>query len=953
MPKQRRQNAADPQPIKPYSFPDDSRLNVPTAQAAPHLDESDIAERPVPNKQESEIVQYPRLQWNRGNMADERRTHGPLYIHDKVSAEQIANTLITGRQRHDMFAQFNSFQNPDGTPAEDPAWYPYRYQGHWTNRLIRSTAQRAMASLLYRENMAGQLDLIYMDPPYNISFQSNFQADSETLDVPETLDAVPDDTMVINAFRDTYKNGVHSYLDGLLEQLTLAHEMLAESGSFIMQIGPSNLHDIAILMAEVFGRDNHIATIPLITAFNPTSSFLPSIGNWLIWYTKNASKAKHHKLYEPINDRADLIALWGHRTFIQLPSGESRRIRQSEQDKPSSITVGSSLYSSRNCTSAHASTTGRADTYVHHPDDTPCPGPRWSTIEPSNTTSKHQGHRCNPNNCNQPYPDDWDTHFCSAPCDTQFATRLCSKGRRCGPLCTATAYLCPPNKQWMVSLRGLHNLAVQGRLSASKNIAWIVRDTDVPGKTVTSLWTSAGRVSNKQYIVETPARILERCILMTTDPGDLIMDLTCGSGAMPYQCERWGRRWIATDVSAVSIAITRERIATNTYPYHLLKDSPVGHLEEHQLEQKVLPPDLRSTVAPSAHYSEDPAKGFVNERQIRVSAATLAYGPDLNKDIIYHQDRTLKDKSKIRVASDFTVESDSRFRAISPHGTNSGEVPENNAPYENIPNPLRDRIIESILTSSIYQNGKALFKVHDIQPSDQKDITHTGTLSDGDELLHPACFYIADEDEVITRHRTNYAVHAALEVPSTTHLVIISFARETQTAQREHPRLKIYQVNAHRDLQLANLKAGETDQLFTVISEPDICLANARDNQITLTVRGLTTYNPQTRQINHQDTDRISAIMVDTDHDGDNFRVRLMNVHEVRRNQRTLRNFRAALEKAGHDIDPKHWEAMRTNTTVPFPIPQPGVKIAVKVIDRTGTEHTAVIDDPRDSRWYR
>ena len=184
-----------------------------------------------------------------------------------------------------MFGDFN------GLP-EDASAKPYEYSGHWTNRLIRATAQRAMASLLYKDAMRGKVNLIYMDPPYNVSFRSNFQVAANDLETSETLDDLPDDPLAIKAFRDTYRDGVHSYLNGLYEQLALGQELLAEDGSFILQIGPDNVHEVVLLMSEVFSRENHVATIPYRTGTNQSTSMIPEIGNWLVWFAKNKNSSK-------------------------------------------------------------------------------------------------------------------------------------------------------------------------------------------------------------------------------------------------------------------------------------------------------------------------------------------------------------------------------------------------------------------------------------------------------------------------------------------------------------------------------------------------------------------------------------------------------------------------------------------------------------------------------------
>jgi adenine-specific DNA-methyltransferase len=287
MPPRRRRAAT--QTAEAYDFNSAEKVNNPTSETVLGMSAEAIADQPLPEPEQGERVRHPRLQWNRGEQTDHSRTFGPLYIHDKVSPEQFLKALTKSNPQRDMWDLLN------GLP-EDAGAKPYEYSGHWTNRLIRATAQRATASLLYKEGMRGKINLIYMDPPYNKSFRSNFQADAEFPEAEEDWDDLPNDPLAIKAFRDTYRDGVHSYLDGLYEQLTLGRELLADDGSFIIQIGPDNLHEVVLLAAEVFGRENHVATIPYRTTTNPSTRLLPEIGNWLVWFAKSKGACPINRL---------------------------------------------------------------------------------------------------------------------------------------------------------------------------------------------------------------------------------------------------------------------------------------------------------------------------------------------------------------------------------------------------------------------------------------------------------------------------------------------------------------------------------------------------------------------------------------------------------------------------------------------------------------------------------
>ena len=501
-----------------------------------------------------------------------------------------------------------------------------------------------MASLLYKEGMRGKVALIYMDPPYNQSFRSNFQANAEFPETEEDWDDLPNDPMAIKAFRDNYRDGVHSYLDGLYEQLVLGRELLNEAGSFIVQIGPDNVHEVVMLMGEVFERENHVATIPYRPATNPSTSMLPEVGNWLVWYAKNKEKAKskYHQLYEELSrqEKVELMTSYG---MCELADGTIRNLTQNEKRDVRNVPEGARLFNRIGLASSGVSGTGRSDTFYLHLNGIPC----------------------------ETHDEFWDTHICTSACDETHST--CPLGKQCGQSCTARAFRCPAGNHWRVSLRGMHQLAILARLttSSSDTVRWKQYEDEIPGRTINAIWLDTPATSDKQYVVETPPKVLERCILMTTDPGDLILDLTCGSGAMPFQAETWGRRWVSVDVAQVSIAIARERLITNTYPYHMLKDSPEGARSRPRHGASTSPSrpaSFRIVEQPEEDYRHDPQHGFVVERQTRVSAATLAYGHDDQRPI-NHEDRTVKVTDRARVASPFTVESDSPYRSVMPGDT--------------------------------------------------------------------------------------------------------------------------------------------------------------------------------------------------------------------------------------------------------------------------------------------
>ena len=983
MPRRKPAAAPESQEVESYAYGSATRRNAPNADNAAMLHTpgqptpAALAEKTAPYLANNPAnYSRPFLQWQQPDETHrEPRAYGPLYVHEKINPAVIFQGLMQqaehGKTRQiGLFATareaFNGFKTPSGEKAVNAANEPYQYaNGHWTNRLLRATAQRAMRSLLHYDGLAGQVNLIYMDPPYNKKFSSNFAPAANQFEAKENVDGIPNDPLAVQAFRDTYEHGIHSYLDGLQEQLELARQLLTDDGSIIVQIGPDNLHYVAVLMSQVFDHENHVATIPYVTSTNQSTSMIPEIGNWLLWYAKNKEQAqlKYHQLYQPITIEADL-ATWGIQfgASWELPNGESKPITQKQKENPSLLPQGSRLFRLGMLTSTKVSMTGRSDVYYHHPDDQPCTNAGWSQEDraQARANTNHEDHICDPTSCQTPLPDNWNDHICSTDCRFE-GTRKCPKGRKCGKNCHANAVPCHTGRQWRVSLSGLHAIATAGRMTmGTQNPSWKDYFDDNPGKYISSHWGNLAAQRNKQYIVETPPTVLERCLLMTTDPGDLVLDLTCGSGAMPVQCETWGRRWLAVDVSAVSIAIARDRILTGAYPYHLLQDSPEGHAVEHKLNQEIVKTD--EPFIPKAAYHRDPAQGFVVARQIRVSAATLAYGAKIPADVIYHPDRTFKDDRKLRPASNFEVCSDSPYRAVSPEQILAPETdyalpldrPEALAAaltrQELFLEPTQIRMADNLAASGISQNGKARYAVKNLQPLDHPDLTHTALITDPEGKEHKAGFYLGKADEIISYTKIANAGMVA-KSNGYSHLGIVGFSHDgdVHRAAQNVLGLTVLNISANRDLQLSNLKDQKRDNGFVIISEPEVQLLRHPDGMISLKVIGINAFDPRKGVVDEPSANQIKAIIVDSAYDGQRFIASHYNILKTDKNSRAYRNLQAAFKGA---IAAETWQRMQTTETAPFLLPEQDAKIAVKVIDQTGTEHMTIIHDPLDNKWY-
>ncbi len=926
--------------LNSYIHSGSQRSNTPTRESAEFpgvINQPAMAEEPVPEN-EPGAQRWPSLHWRR-NVAPET-TYGPLYVQERMSGQTFIETLQ--KQESIQQGMLNLFHNGvnSGAIAE-----PYRHKANWSNRLIRATAQRAMLSLIHKEGMSEEVDLVYLDPPYNISFKSQWQLYGDETELPKDNE-ISEEPAVLRNFRDNYRNGVHSYLDGLYEQLQLARQLLRESGSIIVQIGPDNLHEVALLMAEVFGKDNHLATIPYITS-RMQAKHLGEISNWLIWYGKDKDKTKYHQMYQ--KEELDHYAQWSH-SGLQDRNGNRRPLTAEEKRNPNTIPQGWEIYRGMGIISASTSLTGRSDTYYHHENGEPCTNPGWTEAErkEAEKAPTHPDHTCKPDECRTPLPENWYDHTCTEQCNEVSGTRHCPKGRKCGKNCRANAVPAAPGRQWSVSLKGLHSIASKKRLYFEDSaMRWQNLQSEHPGRTLGAIWTDGGIVSSKQYFVETPTRVLQRCILMTTDPGDLVLDLTCGSGAMPVNCENWGRRWISIDVSAVSIAIARERIALTTYDNHILLDSPEGHQSDHRRNQELLPAEKRKSFAgkDENQYRNDPAKGFVNDRQMRVSARTLAYGPRPDgSDVIFHPDRTLKHaKNKLRAAGPFTVESDSQHRSQTPEEYQSAENE-----YTNI----QQHVIERLASVPIIGKSRE-YQLSNIQPAPEyREITHTAEMINGNEPPQPAALYIGTEDETVSKNRVINASRLLNEKADIAkRLIIVGFANDPEATivEKLYPDITIDVVNVHKDLQLGNLKDTENDRPFTIIAVPEVRLVKCPNEQIAVRILGINTFDGR-NATSHGENGWLS-MMIDTDYDQTKFNCNLMNINRGKINQAKSRLVRALRAAIGPNLDPEKFEQMQTNESLPF-TPGNNGAIALKVIDRIGTEHMLVIQQDEYESYY-
>ncbi|MBW8319863.1 MAG: site-specific DNA-methyltransferase [Arenimonas sp.] len=888
----------------------------------------------------------------------------PLYIQEKVHPKAIIDDLkrrtTSARQQStdapDLFADFNGIADPEAR-AEF-----YQHTKHWQNRMILGDSLQVMASLAEREEMRGKVQCIYFDPPYGIKFNSNWQVSTMSREVKDgKKEDVSREPEQVKAFRDTWKDGIHSYLTYLRDRLMVARELLTESGSVFVQIGEENVHRIRALMDEVFGEDNYVSEIAFYTSGGRASRTLPSTANYLLWFSKDIEKTKFRRLFR---DKQSGGLGSGEFSWVSFPSGEYRRLTREE-----------------------------------HEGDLP---PDGELCIPSDLTSSHEYNR--------------------------FSFKHRGKN------------FAPSARYWSTSPAGLSRLEKSQRLIVQGNTLRYKRYfSDFMYREFDNVWSDTaarGFFDNKIYVVQTGARIIQRCILMTSDPGDLVLDPTCGSGTTAFVAEQWGRRWITIDTSRVALALARARLMSARYPYYLLADSREGRTKEQEVSGKIIA---------DAPVTNDIRHGFVFERGPRIimkdvannaeidviwekwqavleplrarlnaalglsspSPSGLTRGPmdgrvepdhdegggwqeweiprDLDAwletkdgkakvhlvteavrklhadwwegriarqkeidasiaraaDVELLYDRPYEDKTKVRVAGPFTVESLSPHRVVAAREDTlgaelaaSGAITSRASTPSNMPEAdFGEMVLSHLRTAGVHQQEKRdTIHFSAITPWPGNYIAAEGRYADGGAVEKRAAILIGPEFGTLTRSQITAAAREASDARFDV-LIACAFNFDAQATDlnRLGP-LAILKARMNPDLHMAeDLKNTGKGNLFVVFGEPDVEILDAPGGEIKVKVHGVDVFDPSTGEIRSDDVKGIAAWFIDTDYDEESFFVR--HAYFLGAND-PYKSLKTALKA---EIDPDAWETLYSDTSRPFARPSTG-RIAVKVINHFGDE---------------
>ncbi len=874
----------------------------------------------------------PQLVWRGKDTQDwsDLVVHAPpLYIQEKVHPKALIDDLLreskerdheAGQTTADLFADFNGI--PKGVDKTEF----YQHDQNWSNRMILGDSLQVMASLAEREGLRGKVQCIYVDPPYGIRFNSNFQWSTTSRDVKDgNAGHITREPEQVKAFRDAWRAGIHSYLTYLRDRLTVARDLLTDSGSIFVQMGDENVHRVRAVMDEIFGDDNCVALITSTKTAGQTAQMMAGVADYILWYAKRKDTAKFRRPLQTKlfgEEGADKYKLAENEFGVRLPISKIQDFDASAAEFR--VFRKASLTSQR------------------PPGDFPVPF-RGSAIRPRN------GY--------------WKTH-----------------------------------------LDGIIRLDRANRVEAEgKGIAYVRYLKDFSAIEYTNVWTDIGGIQSrsdpKVYVVQSATALVQRCVLMVTDPGDLVLDPTCGAGTTATVAEQWGRRWITVDTSRVALALARARIMGARYSYYLLADSRDGQRKEAEI----------AGVAPnSKSVHGDLRYGFVYERVAHVTLKSIANNaqidviwdkwqvtleplrerlkatlntqwqeweiprevdprwPDAAKklhadwwhariarqkeidasiatktEFEYLYDKPYSDNKKVRVAGPFTVESLSPHRVLGvdendelidphrPRGNGSGSEIE---PQQDFP----QMILENLKTAGVQQahkEDKIIFASLTPWPGDL--VCGEGRYREGNAesgCERRAAIFIGPEFGTVTRPDL---VAAAKEAGDSDFDVLIACAFNYEAHATEFNklgRIPVLKARMNADLHMSeDLKNTGKGNLFVIFGEPDIKLLPEGDGRIRVKVNGVDVFDPSSGEVRSDGADGIACWFIDTDYNEESFFVR--HAYFLGAND----PYGALKTTLRAEINEEAWATLHSDTSRAFKKPKNG-RIAVKVINHLGDE---------------
>ena len=920
-----------------------SRRNIPTAEYQSVMRAEEMSPVRVAYGRRNRDLD-PQLVW-RGkddqDWSDLVVPAPPLYIQEKVHPKVLIDDLKwqTKAGKSAAEPQFDLFANFNGLPSEAARTEFYQHDAHWSNRTILGDSLQAMASLAEREGLRGKVQCIYIDPPYGITFNSNFQWSTTSREVRDgSADHITREPEQVKAFRDTWRDGIHSYLTYLRDRFTVARDLLADSGAIFVQIGDENVHLVRSLLDEVFGSPNFITEILVKKKGSQISGTMDPVNDFILCYGRmpKASGALKYRQQYILREDQDLFDDF---TSVELETGDRLTIAALEE---------------RDGIEYRADFNGFRRRY---------PNARLFAPNPL----KSGGWRRNQS------------------IDFVFQGRTFPiKDGQC----------------WKHTVReeggatpGMNRLAMADRLLPLQSDVRFIKYASVPSaKMLSNWWDNLGGASSPIYVVQTNAELVKRCILMCTDPGDLVLDPTCGSGTTAYVAEQWGRRWITVDTSRVALALARARIMGARYPYYLLADSPEGQAKEAELQGKVpsgapthgsirqgfvyrrITSETSGSIANNSEVDViwqdyqgrlEPLREKVNvmlgkkweaweipretsekwpakakelhaawweQRIARQEAIDASIAAKADSEYLY--DKPYEDKKKARVAGPFTVESLSPHRVLAVN--DDEDLIETSTANDADTRDAQDFvqiILDNLKISGVQQAHKEdKIDFTSLAPWPGNYICAEGRYADADGSEKRGGIFIGPEFGTVTREdlvaAAREAGDAAFDV-----LIACAFSYDAHSADfGKLGRIRVLKARMNADLHMAeDLKNTGKGNLFVIFGEPDIQLLDAATNQIQVKVNGVDVFHPSTGEVRSNGPDEIACWFIDTDYNEESFFVR--HAYFLGAND----PYKALKTTLKAEINEEAWESLHSDTSRPFEKPESG-RIAVKVINHLGDE---------------
>ncbi|PAU73924.1 site-specific DNA-methyltransferase [Halomonas salipaludis] len=720
--------------------------------------------------------QSPYLQWTgKAERTSFEVDTVSLHVHERIDPAtilgEVQKRMKTGKKGGSAF-QPDMFHAPfENLPLREAIDF-YKHERDWANRLIAGDSLLVMNSMLQKEGMAGQVQMIYIDPPYGIKYGSNFQPFTNKRDVKDRKDEdLTQEPEMIKAFRDTWELGIHSYLTYLRDRLLLARELLSDSGSVFVQISEENIHLVKNLLDEIFANSNFLSLVTVVKTSAQESESLPNVCDYLLWYCKDKEVVKYNKAWM---DKVEEDLTTTEYKKLKFPDLSARSLSKDERLSGGSLPEGARRY--------------RQDNIV-------------SQRPPGSFPVTHQGISVKP----------------------------------------ITGY-------WKTGEIGFPRLLRSSRIEwRGKMLSYVRFLDDFPVKPISNFWPDvrfSSRAEDKQYVVQTSGKIVERCLLMTTDPGDLVLDPTCGSGTTAYVAEKWGRRWVTCDTSRVAVTLAKQRLMTASYDYYELK-----------------------------YPQEGLGGGFIYKTVPHITLKSIANNPEI--DELYEQYHPAIEQALAKLNQSlqgrpitFTVEAVPFATVL---GLDEAEQPKEAdvAVARSGATSRHTQWREELLKAGIRGKGGQHLKLMDLETLPGAKYLHAvGTVAETGERVAVS---FGPEYAALEQRQVEIAKNEAGDLfPLPKLLVFCAFTFDPEAAKDIDSirGIQAIKVQMNTDLLTEDLKKNaRSNESFWLMGQPDVEVHELKDGKLQVEVHGFDYFDTKSGELKSGGKRDIAVWELDTDYD--------------------------------------------------------------------------------------